>query len=277
MGTLTKGKTFSSTEEVTNTKLHNLVDLGSVTAIVNADIDNAAQIAATKLAAIATVSKVSGAALFNLASTPAGGGILPVTGGGTGVSGNTYDADKVDGIDAAAAATANKLLALDTNSKLPASITGDADTVDSIHAASTATASKLMPLDTNVLVPVATLPVASQSYNTEETTNSGTYVDLSGGSGTLVLTVNSNVAITLKSALKCAGEGYRISYIRVVVDSTQVVEVSSFAGTYEDVTGLGVVSLNAGTYTIKMQDKAENVNFTASSQNRSWVAIATPQ
>jgi len=86
LGTLTKGKTFGAAEEVTNTKLHNLIDLGSVAAIVNADIDNATQIAATKLAAIATASKVSGAALFNLASTPAGGGVLPTDNWETGAS-----------------------------------------------------------------------------------------------------------------------------------------------------------------------------------------------
>ncbi|MFQ5525967.1 MAG: hypothetical protein ACE5GX_06850 [Thermoanaerobaculia bacterium] len=51
-------------------------------------------------------------------------------GGGSGVA-----ADTVDGIHAAAAATANTLLALDASSKLPASITGDADTVDGKHAA----------------------------------------------------------------------------------------------------------------------------------------------
>lgn len=45
------------------------------------------------------------------------------------------NADTVDGIHAAASATANKLLALDASSKLPASITGDADTVDGVHAA----------------------------------------------------------------------------------------------------------------------------------------------
>ena len=57
------------------------------------------------------------------------------------------NADTVDGIHAAAVATANKLLALDAASKLPASITGDAHTVDGIHAASSATANMLLALD----------------------------------------------------------------------------------------------------------------------------------
>lgn len=49
MATLSKGYTFGATETVTNTKLHNLVDLGSVSDIVNADVSATADIDATKL------------------------------------------------------------------------------------------------------------------------------------------------------------------------------------------------------------------------------------
>lgn len=49
MATLTRGQTFGSTEAITNTKLHNLVDLGSVSSIVNADISSSAAIAYSKL------------------------------------------------------------------------------------------------------------------------------------------------------------------------------------------------------------------------------------
>ena len=65
MATVTKGYTFGSTELVTNTKLHTLVDDGTVTAIVNADIDAAAAIADTKLDTISTVNKVNGSALVD--------------------------------------------------------------------------------------------------------------------------------------------------------------------------------------------------------------------
>ena len=56
MATLTKGKTFTSGETVTPTKLHELVDLGTVTNIVDADISASAAIAGSKLAdsAVAT-------------------------------------------------------------------------------------------------------------------------------------------------------------------------------------------------------------------------------
>ena len=49
MGSLSRGQTFGATESITNTKLHNLVDLGSVSNIVNADIAPAAAIAYSKL------------------------------------------------------------------------------------------------------------------------------------------------------------------------------------------------------------------------------------
>lgn len=52
-----------------------------------------------------------------------------------GIVDSAEDADTVDGIHAATSPTANQLLALNGNSKLPASITGDADTVDGSHAA----------------------------------------------------------------------------------------------------------------------------------------------
>ena len=49
MATLTKGQTFGATETITNTKLHALIDSGTCTAIVNADISAGAAIAASKL------------------------------------------------------------------------------------------------------------------------------------------------------------------------------------------------------------------------------------
>ena len=62
MATVTKGRTFVSGEVVTPTKLNNLVDLATVTQIVNADISATAAIADSKLAAISTAGKVSNTA-----------------------------------------------------------------------------------------------------------------------------------------------------------------------------------------------------------------------
>jgi len=62
MATLTKGKTFVNGELVTPQKLHELVDFGSVSNIVNADIAAGAAIADTKLAQITTAGKVANSA-----------------------------------------------------------------------------------------------------------------------------------------------------------------------------------------------------------------------
>lgn len=67
--------------------------------------------------------------------------------GKAGVADVAGDADTVDGIHAAASATANKLLALNAGSKLPASITGDADTVDTLHAAASGADAHVLATD----------------------------------------------------------------------------------------------------------------------------------
>ena len=77
MATITKGTSYGVAEQITNTKLHNLVDLATVTVIVNADIDAAAAIVDTKLAQITTASKVSGYAVTALASVPSAAGAIP--------------------------------------------------------------------------------------------------------------------------------------------------------------------------------------------------------
>ena len=61
--TITRGVSYASTEQLTNTKLHNLVDDATITGIVNAEIASAAAIVDTKLAQIATADKVAGAAI----------------------------------------------------------------------------------------------------------------------------------------------------------------------------------------------------------------------
>ena len=72
MATLTKGKTFTNGETVTPQKLHELVDLGTVSGIVNADIAASADIADTKLATISTANKVAQSAVTNLTTDLAG-------------------------------------------------------------------------------------------------------------------------------------------------------------------------------------------------------------
>jgi len=63
MATISKGKTFVSSETLTPTKLNDLVDKATISGIVNADISATAAIADTKLATITTAAKVSGTAI----------------------------------------------------------------------------------------------------------------------------------------------------------------------------------------------------------------------
>ena len=80
MATINRGYTFGAAEQVTNSKLHLLVDDATITGIVNSDIDASAGIATTKLAAI------DGSKLDDLQNIPAGSGAVPVVNGGTGVT-----------------------------------------------------------------------------------------------------------------------------------------------------------------------------------------------
>jgi len=144
VATLTKGYTFGATETVTNAKLHALVESATISGIVNADIDAAAGIATTKLAAI------DGSKLTGLANIDSGAGVIPaanltsvaqkgsnsditaLTGistpltiaqGGTN-STTAADARTALGLGTAAVldtgTTANKVVQLDANAKLPA-------------------------------------------------------------------------------------------------------------------------------------------------------------
>ena len=84
MATVTKGRTFTSGETVTPAKLNDVVDLATVTNIVDADIGSGAAIAASKLAGTldlssktvtlpATISLPAGAVMsFAMNSAPAG-------------------------------------------------------------------------------------------------------------------------------------------------------------------------------------------------------------
>lgn len=77
MATLVRGYTFGATEQVTASKLHNLIDNGSITLIVNDDISSSAAIADTKLANITTAGKVSGLSLTALGDIDASAGSIP--------------------------------------------------------------------------------------------------------------------------------------------------------------------------------------------------------
>lgn len=79
MATLSRGYTFGSTEQVTSSKLHSLVDSGAVSNIATVDISNTA-------VTDEKINDVSGSKFKELNLTPSGAGLLPVANGGTGYS-----------------------------------------------------------------------------------------------------------------------------------------------------------------------------------------------
>ena len=106
MATLTKGKTFTNGELVTPQKLHELVDLASVSNIVNADLAANADIADSKLAQITTPAKVANSATTATnANTP--NAIVARDGGGN-FSAGTITANLTGNVTGNAA-TATKL------------------------------------------------------------------------------------------------------------------------------------------------------------------------
>ena len=154
------------------------------------------------------------------------------------------NADTVDGIHAAATPTANYLLALDANKKLPASITGDAHTVDGIHAATTATANYLLALNADKKLPASITGDAhtvdgkhaselvgvqiaayrehsSQEYNTTSTTLAdlpGCYKDIDVQAGDIVA-----VWATFRHAISAA-RGSAVKYRARIGDTYSVTQ-----------------------------------------------------
>jgi hypothetical protein len=75
MATITHGTPLPDSSQKTD--FYTLIDSGTVTAVVNADIASNAAIVDTKLATIRTAGKVGGAALTELANIPSGAGVVP--------------------------------------------------------------------------------------------------------------------------------------------------------------------------------------------------------
>ena len=82
MADLTRGYTFGATETVTNTKLHQLVDLGAVSNIVNADIASGGAISESKIA-------------FDGSTVVLLGGVQDITGNKTFSGDNTLSGDNI--------------------------------------------------------------------------------------------------------------------------------------------------------------------------------------
>lgn len=104
MATLTRGITYGSSESITNTKLHTLVDSGTCTAIVNADVSAGAAIAYSKLVLTGSISNsdVNSSAAIAYSKLA--------------LTGSVVDADLASGVGT----SANNLVKLTAAAKYPA-------------------------------------------------------------------------------------------------------------------------------------------------------------
>jgi hypothetical protein len=88
MATFTQGHTFTSNEQVTAAKLHELITSATIAEIQGSEI-GALEITNSN------VNDVSGAKFTNLANTPAGAGALPIANGGTALTSAGGSANRV--------------------------------------------------------------------------------------------------------------------------------------------------------------------------------------
>jgi hypothetical protein len=178
MATLTKGKTFTNGETVTPQKLHELVDLGTVSGIVNADIAAGAAIADTKLDTISTAGKVANssttatnantanAIVVRDASGNFSAGTITATlsGNATNVTGTVAVANGGTGAATAAAARTNLGLGnaatLNTGTSTSTVATGD-HTHGNITNAGAIGATANLPVVTTTSGVLATIPAGS--------------------------------------------------------------------------------------------------------------------
>ncbi len=129
MANLSAGYVFGETESVTNAKLAALVNSGTISGIVNADIDAGAAIAFSKIAQ----ANIDGSLLTGLANIVSGAGVIPVANlTSVAQKGSNSDITSLSGLTTALstaqggtgstanANAANGVVVLDVDKKLPA-------------------------------------------------------------------------------------------------------------------------------------------------------------
>jgi len=277
MATLSRGQTFGATETITNTKLHNLIDLGSITGIVNADIDSNAQIVDTKLADISTAAKVSGAAITGLASVPSAAGELPsanipvvgVAKGGTNISsyaqGDVPYASGATTISKLAAGTAGQALTTGGTGANPsfAGMTAAGD----IEYHNGTTRTRLVKGTSGQVLKMNSAETAPEwgsaggagfnaAIGATVVASSNAWADVTGFSVSITVggtgTINASMAVqTLENS--AATMKYRIVYgdtPTALVTGAEYTGTGSYKWKYLTATGS---SIAAGTYTVKAQ------------------------
>jgi hypothetical protein len=188
MATFSKGYTFGSTEQVTNAKLHALVDSATISGITNDDIDSAAAIATSKLAAI------DGSRLSGLANIPSSSGVIPAA-----------------NLTSVAQKGANSDITALTGLSTPLTIAQGGTAATSASAARTALG---LAIGTDVLAPngdgsaLTGITAGDMSYaNTRTATGLATFVFPANTSNTHTETITTNFTAKVVQCYFVAGNG----------------------------------------------------------------------
>jgi hypothetical protein len=199
MATLSKGKVFTNGELVTPATLHSLVDSGTVTNIVNADISNTAAIADTKLAQITTAGKVANTAT-TATSANTGNSIVARDAGGSFTAGTITAALSGNAATATTLQTARTINGVSFNGGGNITVTAAPDY--HTHDASAITTGTLANARTTATTAATASTIVLRDSNANANlggnmvgkgnTNEGTNTVLGGGSPLQALTSGAN-------------------------------------------------------------------------------------
>ena len=125
--------------------------------------------------------------------------------------------------DVVTTATADKILKLNANAKLPASITGDADTVDGAHAGTGA--NNVLKLDSGGLVPLANIPATLTGKSADKVDNIhfrvyGGLLQYDNGTGWKDVAASPIKSIQRGIATGFASEGVNVTINTVNIDKS---------------------------------------------------------
>jgi hypothetical protein len=146
------------------------------------------------------------------------------------------------------------------NYQFVSSVSGNADTLDGFHANSTPTANNILPLDSNAKVPVSAMYTSgSGTYSshsaTDVSTTSTTFVDVSGVS--CDITTTGKKLMIQASAVMSQSANTGFMGVRVNgVDYNMAQNTSSTS--IEQGRIIPVTGLAAGTYTIQMRIRTDS-------------------
>jgi len=263
MATLGRGITLATTETITNAKLHQLVDSGTVTGIVDADISASAAITGSKLSTIIESGKVGGTALSYLASIPSGAGYLPYQNLAS-IPANTLT-------NLSSLPTVAGQIPYYSIATIPSSLLGTGSPSASNFLRGDRSFQSITGIQntSGIGTPKASVSSGGQMNQWYDVTNATTNITLNS-TGTIFVTFGASVTSSANIYVK-----FRLVYNTSTVISTS--ENSSLLGTgVVDYIGIGgqATSVSPGTYAVKVQVCIDQASGTVNVSNGLLSVIA---